>query len=284
MAREISRRGERGYRIGPTDELALLGLVDDAAIDLADAALLLAAADHPGLDTARARMTGLALRLQRDAAGLTAPRARARALTELIAHAETMTGDASNYDDPANADFLALFDRKLGLPVTLSILYVGLARRVGWTADAIGLPGHVLVRVGAEPVVQLIDPFDGGRLLDGAGLQAVLARVLGHHATLDAEHLTPLSNRATLVRLVSNQATRARRAGDVARALVLHERLTLIAPGFTGLWWERARLEQLLGRVVAARASLGAMLETTRDATVRGRIRAALEALARSNS
>lgn len=269
-----------------TSDLARLGLVDDDAIDLADAALLLAAADHPGadLDAARVRITGMALRLQRDAAGLAAPRARARALVAVIARNEEMTGDSADYDNPLNADFLSLFDRKLGLPVTLSILYVSLARRVGWTADPLGLPGHVLVRLGHEPVAQLIDPFDGGRLLGGDGLQAVLKRVLGAQATLDAEHLTPLSNRATLVRLVSNQATRARRAGDVARAALLHERMTLIAPGFTGLWWERARLEQLLGRVSAARASLGSMLETTRDAGVRGRIRAALEALARSNS
>ncbi len=72
------------------------------------------------------------------------------------------------------------------------------------------------------------------------------------------------------------------RERELARALVLHERMTTIAPSFTGLWWERARLEQLMGQVHAARGSLSAMLETTRDATLRTRIRAALDALARS--
>ena len=113
-----------------TSDLARLGLVDDAAIDLADAALILAAADHAAndpraaLDTARARLTGMALRLQREAAGLTTARSRARALTELIAHTEEMTGDAHDYDNPRNADLLEMLDRKLGLPVTLS-LWVG---------------------------------------------------------------------------------------------------------------------------------------------------------------
>ena len=268
----------------PTSDLARLGLVDDTAIDLVDAALLLAAADHPGaaLDTARARLTGMVLRLQREAAGVTAVAARARLLSELIAHSGEMTGDIADYDNPRNADLLDLLERKLGLPVTLSILYVGLARRVGWAAAPIGLPGHVLLRIGEEPVTQLIDPFDGGRLLGETGLAAVVARVMGTTAMIDSDHLVPLSNRATLVRLVSNQATRARRAGDVARALTLHERLTTIAPGFTGLWWERARLEQLSGALGAARASLGAMLETTRDPAVRNRIHAALKALART--
>jgi len=268
-----------------TSELARIGLVDDAAIDLADAALLLAAADQPGapLDTARARLTGLSLRLQRESAGVTTALGRARVLSELIAHGNEMTGDTADYENPRNADVLSLLDRKLGLPVTLAIVYVALARRVGWMADPIGLPGHVLVRVGVEPMTQLIDAFDGGRLLTSGGLAAVLERVRGGPGAIERDHLVPLSNRATLVRLVSNQATRARRTGDVARALVLHERMTLIAPGFTGLWWERARLEQLAGDLAAARASLGAMLETTRDGDIRGRIRAALKALARTS-
>lgn len=267
-----------------TTDLARLGLVDDAAIDLADAALLLAAADHPEtpLDAARVRLTGLVLRLQRSAAGVDTARDRARALSALLAEANDMTGDAADYDNPRNADFLVMLDRKLGLPVTLSILYVAIARRVGWAADPIGLPGHVLVRVGIEPVTQLIDAFDGGRLIDAAGVATILTRVTGGPAALDRDHVVPLSNRATLVRLITNQAARARRAGDVARALTLHERMTLIAPGFTGLWWERARLEQLAGDNAAARASLGAMLETTREPAVRGRIAAALTALAQA--
>ncbi len=264
--------------------LASLGLVEDGAIDLAEAALLLAAADHPdaALDTARARLTGMVLRLQREAAGIESVTQRARLLSELIAQAHEIGGDTGDYDNPANADLLALLDRKLGLPVTLAILYVALARRVGWAADPIGLPGHVIVRIGAEPVTQLIDAFDNGRVLGASGLAEVLSRIIGGATAIEADHLVPLSNRATLVRLVSNQATRARRTGDIARALVLHERMTLIAPGFTGLWWERARLEQLAGDNNAARASLGAMLETTRDAGIRQRVRAALNALART--
>jgi len=266
--------------------LARIGLLDDGEIDLAEAALLLAGLDHPDvdLDGLRARLTGLVLRLQRDAAGLVEPGPRAAALAALLAAGEGMTGDAQDYDNPDNADFALLFERRRGLPVTLSILYVAVARRVGWVADPLGFPGHVLVRIGAEPTARFVDPFDNGRLLDAAGLQAVVARTLGARAEIESEHLVPLSNRATLVRLVANQATRARRGGDVARALALHQRMTAIAPGFSGLWWERARLEQLLGDIAAARASLGAMLETTRDRTVRARIRAALEALARSDS
>jgi regulator of sirC expression with transglutaminase-like and TPR domain len=94
----------------------------------------------------------------------------------------------------------------------------------------------------------------------------------------------PMSNRQMLVRLITNQASRARSAGDTRRALKLYERMTLIAPRLTSLWWERARLEQLLGHNVAARASLTAMLETTHEPALARRIQAALAALARSDS
>jgi regulator of sirC expression with transglutaminase-like and TPR domain len=83
---------------------------------------------------------------------------------------------------------------------------------------------------------------------------------------------------------VSNQASRARLNGDIARALTLYERLTGIAPDQPGLWWERARLEQRSGRNPAARASLTAMLETTHDPLTMDRIRATLATLARSDN
>ena len=154
---------------------------------------------------------------------------------------------------------MALLDTRHGLPIALSILYVGVARKVGWRATALGVPGHVLIRIGDEPGAVFQDPFDEGRVLDSRGLKRVLARVLGANATPDPAYLAPMDNRATLIRLLTNQAARARRLGDLERALVLHERMTAFAPFATALWWERARLEQHLGRLSAARGSLVAI-------------------------
>ena len=272
---------------GPSDmdlALARLGLLDDADIDLADAALACAAADRPHFDLAplRARIAGMAARLLADAAGVTTSRARARLLAALIAGREGLSGDTLTYDDPDNADLAMLFERRHGLPVTLALLYVALARRVGWTADALNVPGHVLVGIGGESDRHLIDAFDHGRAVGPAGLAGLVARAVGGHVAPQTEHVRPMTNREVLVRLLSNQATRARRAGDTARALLLTERMTVIAPGMTGLWWERARLEQQAGDVAGARASLTAMLETTHDDRIAARIAAALTTLASS--
>ena len=266
--------------------LARLGLLDDADIDLAEAALACAGADRPGVDMAplRARIAGLAGRLLAQSSGITDSAERAALLVALLSGEEGLNGDTEDYDNPANADLAMLFERRRGLPVTLSLLYAAIARRVGWTAQVLGLPGHVVMTLGGDGDRIVLDPFDHGRVLDSSGIGELVDRALGGHVTPEREHLRPLTNREVLVRLLSNQATRARRRGDTARALVLAERMTALAPRLTGLWWERARLEQLAGDSVAARGSLVAMLDTTRDPRTRGRIADALQALARSNS
>ena len=266
------------------DAIERIGLLDDEDIVLDEAALALAALDQPDADpgTYQRRIASLAARLAGVAATADTPAEQARLLARLVADEHGIAGDSDTYDDPANASLMRLLDRRKGLPVTLSILYVALARRVGWQAEPLNVPGHVLVRIGREPLAVIIDPFNRGRILDAEALDTLLGRILGRHASIEAGHLTALSNRAVLVRLLTNQATRARRAGNTARALALHERMTSFAPTFTGLWWERARLEQLTGRATEARASLLAMAETTHDPALTGRIRTALAALARS--
>lgn len=170
--------------------------------------------------------------------------------------------------------------RRRGLPIALAILYVGIARRAGWNARVLALPGHVLAAIEGETSVTLIDAFAGGRSVEPAELPS-LATTLARGTPLRAGDAALLSNRETLVRLVINQASRARQAGDVPRALTLYRRLTLVAPAMPALWWERARLEQLSGDTGAARRSLAAMRETTRDPALSDRIRQAYEALAR---
>jgi hypothetical protein len=85
-----------------------------------------------------------------------------------------------------------------------------------------------------------------------------------------------MSNRMTLVRLLFNQASRAEQAGDTLRAMALYERMTVMAPDHDAGWWELARLQLVHLEVDKARASLGAMLEVTRDIERRAHIHAAL--------
>jgi len=263
------------------DDLGDLGLVDDGDIVLDEAALTLARLDHDETDVGPYDdvLSNIASRLEEVGAGVDDASERAACLAQVLAEEFGFAGDAETYDDPDNADLIRVIDRLRGLPISLSILYVAAARRIGWAAEVLSLPGHVLVMVGqeAEPVV--IDPFRRGVPVGVEEITALLALAKGGVSEA-VRHVAAMPNRAILVRLLLNQATRAEKAGHGRRALLLYSRMTSIAPDYPHPWWERARLELIDKDVTAARASLTAMLEITREPALRERVNSTLDSLA----
>jgi len=260
------------------DKLIELGLVDDADIVLDEAALDLAALDHPGTDLAPYldRLEQLTRRLDAIGAGVDEPVEQAKLLARVFADEAGFAGDRKTYDDPVNADMIRVIDRRRGLPVSLSILYVAAARRLGWTANLLDVPGHVLVLLGADAAPVIADPFRGGVAVEPERLAALAAA--GSAERVGVRHVAAMPNRAVLVRLLLNQAIRAERVGQGRRALNLYARMTVFAPDTGHAWWERARLELMDEDMPAARRSLTAMLEVTREPDLRGRV---LETLSR---
>lgn len=242
-------------------DISHLGLLEDEAIVLDTAALEIALLDHAEVEAEPytdllALIAESILRL--GASALTSAQ-RAEVLAGVMSEGFAFEGDRDTYDRPDNADLIRVIDRRRGLPVALTILYVAAARRVGWEAVALNTPGHVLARVGGDTDPVLIDPFNKGAVVDSDSLGALLSGIFGHPVVPSAEHLSPMSNRAVLVRLLMNQATRAE--GEGRR--------------------DRARLEMAEGRRQDARSSLSAMLELTRNQALRANIHAALDAIAR---
>lgn len=264
------------------DAIAHLGLLDDDAILLDADALKLAKLDHPDVSLMPYAdvLSELTERLVVVGGDADTAADRAAVLAQVIGGEYGFLGDSRTYDDPDNADLIRVIDRRRGLPVSLSILYVAAARRLSWSADVLNTPGHVLLRVGSAVEPVLVDAFAGGRVLDPPQLTALLERMLGTGTGPTSEHLAPMTNRAVLVRLLMNQAARAERAGQVERTLTLYRRITTIAPSHGHGWWERARLELMRGDAAAARSSLSAMLEMTREPSLRAHIFAALDAIA----
>jgi regulator of sirC expression with transglutaminase-like and TPR domain len=176
-------------------------------------------------------------------------------------------GNTEDYYDPKNSLLPDVLSRKTGIPITLSIVWCAMAKRGGLVARGIAFPGHFLVRVddttpGAEalpPVV--VDPFQGGRIVDDEAATALLRRALGEGATLHPSLFTPASARATLVRLLTNlEATYAKR-GEHARAFIAVDRIMTLVPDSARMLRERAALALRIGATEVARSDLARVLE-----------------------
>lgn len=261
-----------------TEELINLGLMEEDDLVLDEAALLIASVDHPETDLwpYRQVLEELTTRLAVVAADASDAARRVAALSQVSAHEFGFTGDDRTYDAPANADLIEVIDRRRGLPLSLSILYVSAARRLGWPAYILDMPGHVLVLVGEPHEAVIIDPFRSGASLAPDEFMALLG---GGSGPAVRQQVAAMPNRAVLARLLLNQATRAEDAGKGRSALELYRRITAFAPDCGAAWWQRARLELVDHDFAGARASLASMLEVVRDPRLRSKIVETLQGL-----
>ena len=264
--------------------LRAVGTLADEEIDLADAALLLGALDMPNVSLKRYR--DHVERLAGDVAALARAgeplERRRRHLNAVMFDAHGYAGDAETYDAPENANLLQVIDRKVGLPVSLGILYIQAARAQGWVVDGLAFPGHFLVRMDEGDRRVIVDPFHWGQLLEADHLRGLLKQFRGADAELEPSHYAPVGNRAILLRLQNNIKSRALQASDGARGAAILERMLLIAPEAGGLWHElgmvRARLGTIKGAVEALERSLACPLPEA----ARSRVEAALASLTTS--
>lgn len=237
--------------------LRRVGAQDDAEIDVAEAALLLAALERPQLSLERYRHH-LSL-LTRDIADLgekngaaDSLEARIRVLHAVLVERYGYRGDRESYDDLANANMMRVIDRRRGLPVALGILYLHVARAQGWQIAGLNFPGHFLLRLDLGGRRVIIDPFNNGEPRDAAALRGLLKSMAGDAAELRPEHTEPVGCRDVLLRLQNNIKLRHVREEHSAAALEVLESMLMIAPERAGLWREAGILHSHLDNMRAA--------------------------------
>jgi hypothetical protein len=116
---------------------------------------------------------------------------------------ERFRGNAAQYDDPDNSFLDRVLDRRLGIPITLSVVMIETGRRVGVPVLGIGMPGHFIVRAAGDEQL-FCDPFGGGRLLDVQGCAQLLATITRGALTFDPALLAPVSATRLLARMLTN--------------------------------------------------------------------------------
>jgi regulator of sirC expression with transglutaminase-like and TPR domain len=228
---------------------------DDASVDLGEAALALAAFERPDRAMApyRAHLDDLATEVGAacvDSDGGTA--AQVNALRAVIVERYGYAGDDETYDDVRNANLMWVIDRRRGLPVSLGILYLHCARRLGWDMVGLNFPGHFLLRLDHQGVRVILDPFNGGNLLNAMDMRGMLKAAAGNAAEMRPDYYQPVSARDVLLRLMNNIKLRHVASDDVPRALGVLERMRLFAPDEPSIWRETGLLEAHLGNRAAA--------------------------------
>lgn len=206
------------------------------------------------------------------------------ALAEVIARSYGYRGDTESYDDLQNADLVRVIERRKGLPVALSILYLDVARRQGWEAEGLAFPAHFLIRIGIDGARHVVDPFHDGTGRDAADLRGLLRQVLGAEAELSPRHFDPVPDRDVLLRLENNVRLRLANREDWPAAAQSLDRMLAIAPDRPELLFEAGQLNARLDKRRAAIAAFERFLDiegASGDPALRARASSLLQELRR---
>jgi regulator of sirC expression with transglutaminase-like and TPR domain len=232
-------------------ELAARLAADDESVSLAEAALRVAAEFQPGVALApvRAELARLGAAAARTVPANGALAARAASLLDYLRGCG-FRGNEVQYDDPRNSFLPAVLSRRTGIPITLSILYMEVGRRVGLPIEGISFPGHFLVRLRLRGGTLVLDPFTGGAPLSEAELRERLKRVIPHGVADDVpvgelpmdQFLEPATNRQILSRLLRNLKGIYLDRRDPARALAAADRIVELTPRAAEEYRDRAAI------------------------------------------
>ncbi|TMI16364.1 MAG: tetratricopeptide repeat protein [Betaproteobacteria bacterium] len=213
---------------------------DDSRIDLARACLMIAQDAYPGLDVDRylGEIERMAIRLRARMPQANAAEERVVALNQFLFDDLGYWGNTDDYYDPRNSYLNEVIDRKTGTPISLSILYMELGRRIGLPLEGVSFPGHFLVRLRLRGGTLVLDPFAGGTPQSEAELRERLRRVIPEGAAggvavgelpLD-QFLEPASNRQILARVLRNLKGIYREKDKPERMLEVLNRMLVVAP------------------------------------------------------
>lgn len=254
---------------------------DDDEINLARVALIIAAEEYPNLDINRClhKLDEMALEIADRVAEESDPHAIIGILNWYLFEVQGFEGNESDYFDPHNNYLNDVLERHTGIPLTLSIVYMEIAARVGFDIAGVGFPGHFLVKHETEDGDILVDPFHKGELLDEDDCRKRLEAMFGGNVEYTPRMLETTSRRSMIARLLLNLKEIYLKANDYPRALAQVERLLLVTPDDAEEVRDRGMISYRLECYSAAVADLSRYLEMQPQAGDAKEIRETLRVL-----
>jgi regulator of sirC expression with transglutaminase-like and TPR domain len=252
-------------------------------IDLGRAALTIALPEYPDLEieACLARLDEFAL----EATGRCDPDADVCpalvALQGVLYERHGFRGNEEDYYDPRNSFLNEVLERKRGIPITLSVLYMEVARRAGVIVEGIGFPGHFLVKHTHDAREFLIDPFHRGVIRSPDDLRRLLNRLSGGSVPLRSEFLKTAGKREILRRMLGNLRAIYLKDADWAKLLAVLDQLIILDPAAADQFRDRGDVYLRVGLFSSARADLEHYLRLAPEASDVAEIRDQLVSLVR---
>jgi regulator of sirC expression with transglutaminase-like and TPR domain len=258
---------------------ALAALSAQEPMNLMAGALAIAREEYPDLDEASyvRKLDDLAAQVARGMPAGASPERRVGRLNSVLFHELGFDGNRTDYYDPKNSFLNEVIDRRTGIPLTLSVVYMEVGRRCGLEIHGVGFPGHFLCKISLADGELVVDPFHKGHLLGLDEIKKRLQAAVGDGVPFDARVLRPARPREILVRMLQNLRAVYEQKNDSVRALSAVDRLLLLAPQNVRGLRERAAICEKLGGAHAAAADLEKVLsldpQTSDAAALRARVR-----------
>ena len=202
----------------------------DPLLDLVEGSLVIALEEDPRLDVDRYldEVNAWAESVRERLHGSRDVERIVETLNRLLFDEEGFHGENDDYYDPRSALLSEAMERHAGLPITLSVLYIELSRRIGVEAAGVSLPGRFLVKFTGPFGVVVVDPFDGGRVLSTIELQKILDGMYGGGVRLREHHLRSFSPKEILARELAQLKAAYLAQHDLPRAAASIDRLLIL--------------------------------------------------------
>lgn len=241
-------------------EIAALG---EEAFSLDRAALAIALEEYPHLDIQEylRRLDTLAARaevlagIDRKAINII------ESINEVLFVQEGLRGNSDDYYDPRNSYLNDVMDRRLGIPISLSVIYMELARRMDFSVDGIGFPGHFLVKHVGEDQDIVIDPYNLGRILTHADCQELLDKIYEGGVSMNESMLHAMEKRTIITRMLYNLKSIHIQKERYPKALSAIEKILMLNPGVSSEIRDRGLMYMQTGLFAKALADLESYLE-----------------------
>jgi len=255
----------------------------DDKINLANAALYIAQEEYPDLDPSEYvnALDTMALELKERMSVEPYPLRIIQSINQYLYDDLGFKGNTTDYSDPRNSFLNEVIDRRIGIPITLSLIYLEVARRLDFSMVGVGMPGHFLIRPEFEDVGIFVDAFDSGSIMFAEDCQKRLKEIYGEPVELEEEFLAPVTSRQFLVRMLTNLKIIYVNRQEWEKALAAVERILLLFPDVPMELRDRGLIHYQLGHWTTAGEDLENYLLKVPTASDAPKIRLLLNLLGR---